>query len=172
MSMCPYGLLAKVIKKVSPRFDYNDFFSFTEECVDVRQRQCYLEWDSDSNKCSNAAGAAQTRRVCCCSVGRAWGAPCERCPAPSEPEYAALCGARPGLYRNPVTNETKPINECDIMPQLCKPGTCHDTPTGFTCGCDHGYVLASPLFKLNLFEARLPTRTVVAMSLLGYKNLR
>ncbi|XP_028171170.1 fibrillin-1-like [Ostrinia furnacalis] len=110
-----------------------------KECVDVRQRQCYLEWDADNNECSNAAGAAQTRRVCCCSVGRAWGAPCERCPAPSEPAYAALCGARPGLYRNPVTNETKPINECDIMPQLCKPGTCHDTPTGFTCSCDHGY---------------------------------
>lgn len=50
----------------------------------------------------------------------------------------ALCGEKPGEYINPMTNETKPINECDIMPTLCKPGTCHDTPTGFQCGCDHG----------------------------------
>lgn len=50
----------------------------------------------------------------------------------------ALCGEKPGEYINPMTNETRPINECDIMPTLCKPGTCHDTPTGFQCGCDHG----------------------------------
>ncbi|CAG9791106.1 unnamed protein product [Diatraea saccharalis] len=109
-----------------------------KECVDIRQRQCYLEWDEETGKCSNAAGAPQTRHVCCCSAGRAWGAPCERCPAPGAPDHVALCGARPGQYINPVTNETRHINECEIMPQLCKPGTCHDTASGFTCGCDHG----------------------------------
>ncbi|RVE40585.1 hypothetical protein evm_014764, partial [Chilo suppressalis] len=110
-----------------------------KECVDIRQRQCYLEWDEESGRCSNAAGAPQTRHVCCCSAGRAWGAPCSRCPAPGAPDHVALCGARPGQYVNPVTNETRRINECDIMPQLCKPGLCHDTADGFTCGCDHGY---------------------------------
>lgn len=110
-----------------------------KECVDVRQRQCYLDWDPDNERCSVAVGVPQTKHLCCCSVGKAWGAPCEACPEQSSPEHIALCGEKPGLYRNPVTNETKPINECDIMPQLCKPGTCHDTATGFQCGCDHGY---------------------------------
>ncbi|XP_050679493.1 fibrillin-1-like isoform X1 [Leptidea sinapis] len=110
-----------------------------KECVDVRQRQCYMEWDEYSGTCSGAVGVPQTRYLCCCSVGRAWGAPCTACPDRGSPEHVALCGEKPGEYINPVTNETRPIDECDIMPQLCKPGVCHDTPTGFRCGCDHGY---------------------------------
>ncbi|XP_053611318.1 fibrillin-2-like isoform X2 [Plodia interpunctella] len=110
-----------------------------KECVDVRQRQCYLDWDEDRERCSNPIGVPQTKLVCCCSVGKAWGAPCDACPEPSSQEHMALCGTKPGLYYNPVTNETKPINECDIMPQLCKPGRCHDTMSGFECGCDRGY---------------------------------
>ncbi|VVC98752.1 unnamed protein product [Leptidea sinapis] len=109
-----------------------------KECVDVRQRQCYMEWDEYSGTCSGAVGVPQTRYLCCCSVGRAWGAPCTACPDRGSPEHVALCGEKPGEYINPVTNETRPIDECDIMPQLCKPGVCHDTPTGFRCGCDHG----------------------------------
>lgn len=112
--------------------------TFSEECVDVRQRQCYMDWDPDTGRCSAAVGVPQTKYLCCCSVGKAWGAPCEACPDKGSQEHMALCGEKPGEYINPMTNETKPINECDIMPQLCKPGTCHDTPTGFQCGCDHG----------------------------------
>ncbi|KAJ8714767.1 hypothetical protein PYW07_002992 [Mythimna separata] len=110
-----------------------------KECVDVRQRQCYMDWEPDTGRCTGAAGVPQTKYLCCCSVGKAWGAPCEPCPDKGSHEHMALCGEKPGEYINPMTNETKPINECDIMPQLCKPGTCHDTPTGFQCGCDHGY---------------------------------
>ncbi|XP_037874370.1 fibrillin-1 isoform X2 [Bombyx mori] len=110
-----------------------------KECVDVRQRQCYMEWNEEDQSCAGAVGVPQTKYLCCCSVGHAWGAPCEACPPRGSPAHTALCGEKPGEYINPVTNETKPIDECDIMPQLCKPGTCHDTPTGFQCGCDHGY---------------------------------
>ncbi|KAG7300531.1 hypothetical protein JYU34_016170 [Plutella xylostella] len=110
-----------------------------KECVDVRQRQCYMEWDGDSGRCSSAVGVPQTKYLCCCSVGRAWGAPCEACPDKSSQEHITLCGAKPGEYINPMTNETKQIDECSIMPQLCKPGACHDTSTGFQCACDHGY---------------------------------
>lgn len=51
-----------------------------EECVDVRQRQCYMDWDEQAGQCSSAVGVPQTKYLCCCSVGRAWGAPCEPCP--------------------------------------------------------------------------------------------
>lgn len=81
----------------------------------------------------------------------------------------ALCGEKPGEYINPMTNETKPINECDIMPQLCKPGSCHDTPTGFQCGCDHGYVFIPLLVTFIYFEgvlisARLHLRKHIILS--------
>lgn len=56
------------------------YLSISEECVDVRQRQCYMEWDEGDLTCGGAVGVPQTRYLCCCSVGRAWGAPCEACP--------------------------------------------------------------------------------------------
>lgn len=50
----------------------------------MRQRQCYMEWDEGEQEgegtCGGAVGVPQTRYLCCCSVGRAWGAPCEPCP--------------------------------------------------------------------------------------------
>ncbi|KAI8434520.1 hypothetical protein MSG28_012522 [Choristoneura fumiferana] len=100
-----------------------------KECVDVRQRQCYMDWDEDTQQCASAVGVPQTKYLCCCSTSS---------------EHTALCGDKPGEYINPVTNETKPIDECSIMPQLCKPGRCHDTAGGFTCGCDHGYIVILP----------------------------
>lgn len=109
-----------------------------KECVDVRQRQCYLKWDERTGRCENAVGVPQTRYLCCCSVGRAWGSPCEPCPMRGSQAHAALCGEKPGEYIHPVTNETRPIDECELMPQLCRPGVCHDTATGFKCACDHG----------------------------------
>ncbi|GBP21743.1 Fibrillin-2 [Eumeta japonica] len=110
-----------------------------KECVDVRQRQCYMDYDSETGKCTTPAGVPQTRYLCCCSVGRAWGAPCEPCPDKQSQEHIALCGAKPGQYIEPTTNQTKNIDECELMPQLCKPGRCDDTSTGFQCACDHGY---------------------------------
>lgn len=110
-----------------------------KECVDVRQRQCYMEWGGHREGCSRAVGVPQTKYLCCCSVGYAWGDPCEPCPDKGSREHTKLCGERPGEYINPVTNETRPIDECSIMPQLCKPGSCHDTSSGFKCACDNGY---------------------------------
>ncbi|XP_026325907.1 fibrillin-2-like isoform X2 [Hyposmocoma kahamanoa] len=111
-----------------------------KECVDVRVRQCYMDYDPDTGQCARAASVPQTKYLCCCSaVASAWGDPCEPCPVRDSPDFKALCGDRPSEYINPITNETKAINECDIMPQLCKPGSCDDTPTGFQCVCDHGF---------------------------------
>ncbi|XP_037292481.1 fibrillin-2 isoform X3 [Manduca sexta] len=109
-----------------------------KECVDVRQRQCYLNIEP-SGRCSEAVGVPQLKYLCCCSVGRAWGEDCEPCPDKGSREHVALCGSEPSTYIDPETNKTRPIDECEIMPQLCKPGSCHDTATGFQCSCDHGY---------------------------------
>lgn len=56
-------------------FSYN----FLEECVDMRKDSCYLNYDG--NQCNNPMAHSQTKMLCCCSMGAAWGHPCEKCPA-------------------------------------------------------------------------------------------
>lgn len=55
-------------------------------------------------------------------------------------EWGVLCGSnKPGLIRNPMTNQTIEIDECELMPQMCKHGACLNTPGSFECICNHGF---------------------------------
>jgi len=58
----------------------------------------------------------------------------------SPEEYLLLCGSRPGLIMNPMTNRTEEIDECTLMPNMCNHGSCVNTPGSFHCSCDGGYV--------------------------------
>ena len=49
------------------------------ECVDMRKELCYMSYST--GECANAMTQPQTRMVCCCSMGAAWGKACEQCPA-------------------------------------------------------------------------------------------
>ncbi|XP_065222296.1 fibrillin-2-like [Planococcus citri] len=109
-----------------------------KECIDIRKEQCYLNYTQ--NMCSEAMSNTQTRMMCCCSMGQAWGHPCLPCPPISSHEYLNLCGNRPGLVVNPVTNATEEIDECALMPQMCSHGECINTPGSFHCICDPGYI--------------------------------
>lgn len=51
----------------------------SEECVDMRKESCYLNYES--GECFNPMMHPQTKMLCCCSMGAAWGSPCEKCPA-------------------------------------------------------------------------------------------
>ena len=54
----------------------------------------------------------------------------------------ALCGGpkmRPGYIKNRITNQTEEIDECSLMPTMCKHGQCMNTPGSFECQCDRGY---------------------------------
>ena len=48
------------------------------ECVDMRKELCYMSYAN--NKCTNAMTQPQSKMVCCCSMGAAWGKICEACP--------------------------------------------------------------------------------------------
>jgi len=41
---------------------------------------------------------------------------------------------------NPMTNQTEEIDECQLMPNMCKHGTCLNTPGSFECLCDRGFI--------------------------------
>ncbi|NIG61488.1 fibrillin-3 [Pontoporia blainvillei] len=52
-------------------------------CVDTRVGNCFLDTQDRGDggiSCSVEIGVGVTRASCCCSLGRAWGNPCELCP--------------------------------------------------------------------------------------------
>lgn len=139
----------------------------TEECVDTRKESCYVSYES--GQCFNPMALPQTKMLCCCSMGAAWGSPCERCPPERTRksrdrlflrnfsqfilnliyeriycyylgEHEILCGLVPGQIMNPITNHTEEIDECALMPTMCTHGRCLNTPGSFECQCEQGYV--------------------------------
>lgn len=58
-----------------------------EECVDMRKELCYLSFTD--GQCSQPMTNEQTRMLCCCSMGQAWGHPCQPCPADKTSESSA-----------------------------------------------------------------------------------
>lgn len=52
--------------------------------IDTRSGNCYLDirprGDNGDTACSNEIGVGVSKASCCCSLGKAWGTPCELCP--------------------------------------------------------------------------------------------
>nr|CAD7423795.1 unnamed protein product [Timema monikensis] len=110
-----------------------------KECVDMRKDKCFTEY-SDGG-CTQPMSQGNTRMVCCCSMGAAWGDPCEECPHPGTREYETLCGSKQqGIFINPMTNRTEEIDECNLMPTMCNHGSCINTPGSFECQCNRGFI--------------------------------
>lgn len=132
----------------------------------MRKEACYLTYDN--GQCLNPMVQPQTKMLCCCSMGAAWGSLCEKCPGertreyshqitrslfvrqttinlitPDRPrpgEHEILCGLVPGQIMNPITNHSEEIDECALMPTMCTHGRCMNTPGSFECQCDRGFV--------------------------------
>lgn len=54
--------------------------------IDTRVGNCFLDIFARGDggiSCSAEIGVGVTRASCCCSLGGAWGNPCELCPAPN-----------------------------------------------------------------------------------------
>ncbi|KAB0800679.1 hypothetical protein PPYR_06418 [Photinus pyralis] len=108
------------------------------ECVDMRRDVCFLNYSRWT--CSLPMTQNQTKKLCCCSMGQAWGQPCEPCPIQGTSEYITLCGVRPGQIINPMTNQSEGIDECQLMPTMCTHGVCVNTPGSFECQCNRGFI--------------------------------
>ncbi|XP_046688624.1 latent-transforming growth factor beta-binding protein 3-like [Homalodisca vitripennis] len=67
----------------------------------MRKELCYLSFAE--GQCSQPMTNEQTRMLCCCSMGQAWGHPCRPCPADKTEEYLLLCGNQPGQIMDPMT---------------------------------------------------------------------
>jgi len=131
----------------------------------MRKENCYLTYDS--GQCLNPMVQPQTKMLCCCSMGAAWGSLCEKCPGErtrkflrdqfiyiyylgvlnefnnhslTAGEHEILCGLVPGQIMNPITNHSEEIDECALMPTMCTHGNCMNTPGSFECQCNRGYI--------------------------------
>lgn len=52
----------------------------------MRKEACYLTYDS--GQCLNPMVQPQTKMLCCCSMGAAWGNLCEKCPGERTRKYS------------------------------------------------------------------------------------
>ncbi|KAJ8945200.1 hypothetical protein NQ318_013650 [Aromia moschata] len=129
------------------------------ECVDMRKDVCYLNWSRW--QCSTPMTQNQTKKVCCCSMGQAWGHPCEPCPEAGTSSSGVcphpgkctnvmgsyVCTCPEGYELSAVTGICEDIDECVVNAGICEGGVCGNTEGGAFCTCPEGFILETNTMK-------------------------
>uniref|UniRef100_A0A665U336 Latent-transforming growth factor beta-binding protein 3 n=1 Tax=Echeneis naucrates TaxID=173247 RepID=A0A665U336_ECHNA len=131
--------------------------------------QCFL-MASEARGCEHALATPLTQEMCCCTVGKAWGRNCERCPQVGTAAFSKICPAGKGYvvhsFRETVTfspiifprksdkdGESKTqeslshqtffseTDECRLSRNICGHGECENSLNGHICHCHPGYHL-------------------------------
>lgn len=72
-------------------------------CVEspLEQGQCF-RMVSEAGRCEHALPTLLTQEMCCCTVGKAWGGSCERCPQDGTASFSKICPAGKGYLLHSV----------------------------------------------------------------------
>uniref|UniRef100_A0A8C1NZ39 Latent transforming growth factor beta binding protein 3 n=1 Tax=Cyprinus carpio TaxID=7962 RepID=A0A8C1NZ39_CYPCA len=62
----------------------------------VEQGLCY-RMVTEAGKCEHALPKRLSQEICCCTVGKAWGSNCERCPLDGTASFNKICPAGKGM---------------------------------------------------------------------------
>uniref|UniRef100_A0A8C5CZ95 Latent transforming growth factor beta binding protein 3 n=1 Tax=Gadus morhua TaxID=8049 RepID=A0A8C5CZ95_GADMO len=134
--------------------------------------QCYSIAPLDG-RCGGRVLGYLTQELCCCTVGKAWGKNCERCPAEDTAAFQKICPGGKGYFFQKVRNTfafpplvfpspekgyNKPgklatayhlTDVCKTSRYICGHGECESTASGHTCHCNPGYRLHA---HRNIYE--------------------
>uniref|UniRef100_A0A672JY78 Latent-transforming growth factor beta-binding protein 1 n=1 Tax=Sinocyclocheilus grahami TaxID=75366 RepID=A0A672JY78_SINGR len=108
---------------------------------------------SSGKQCLHPVSTQLSKQLCCCSVGKAWGPHCDRCPLPGTgklPETHPLSAPPVLLVSFPLCpplhcglHVCSTIDECQVSPDICGAGICYNTFDSYMCICDDGYRIDS-----------------------------
>lgn len=70
-----------------PTNHHKDIFTLLASTAAVEQGLCY-RMVTEAGKCEHALPTRLSQEICCCTVGKAWGSNCERCPQDGTGECA------------------------------------------------------------------------------------
>ncbi|XP_053314536.1 latent-transforming growth factor beta-binding protein 1 isoform X2 [Spea bombifrons] len=72
---------------------------------------------STGKQCMHPLSVQLTRQLCCCSVGKAWGPHCEKCPVLGTAAFKEICPAGMG-YTMPVVRVPPPARTYTVQPPV------------------------------------------------------
>uniref|UniRef100_A0A3Q2YQV7 Latent-transforming growth factor beta-binding protein 4 n=1 Tax=Hippocampus comes TaxID=109280 RepID=A0A3Q2YQV7_HIPCM len=78
---------------------------------------------SSGRQCLHPVSAQLSKQLCCCSVGKAWGPHCDKCPPPGTAMFKEICPGGMGytVLPNPPINKPVTVHQTPIDPLIPHP---------------------------------------------------
>ncbi|KAL7383283.1 hypothetical protein ABVT39_008186 [Epinephelus coioides] len=78
---------------------------------------------SSGRQCLHPVSTQLSKQLCCCSVGKAWGPRCDKCPPPGTAKFKDICPGGMGytVLPNPPVNKPVTVYQEPVDPQLPQP---------------------------------------------------